>query len=216
MKIYGLCGVKQSGKDSFAKMALSILNGRGEGPLPRARTAAFADPLKEFCVRYLDVPSENCRGTDEQKNAVMGTWGGRFSDHIIAQFGKSPSDPVTAREIMQVVGTEIFRGNFRPTFWCDIMLRSTLPRLKREGLDAVFITDVRFANEIDAIESIGGGVLKIERPAAGGGIGAQHASETELANIPVSRFKAVIVNDSTIDDLRERALSFLRSEGLAS
>lgn len=72
-----------------------------------------------------------------------------------------------------------------------------------ETIDAtpgsVVVTDCRFQNEIDAIRARGGVVWRVDRPGVGPANG--HVSEHEWTTIEPD---AVIVNDGTIRDLRER------------
>jgi hypothetical protein len=67
---------------------------------------------------------------------------------------------------------------------------------------SVVIPDVRFENEVDAIKTAGGKLIRITRPNAGlSGSAGQHRSETEQTSIPDSEFDGVIVNGGTLTGL---------------
>jgi hypothetical protein len=67
---------------------------------------------------------------------------------------------------------------------------------------SVVIPDVRFKNEVDAIKTAGGKLIRITRPNAGlSGSAGQHRSETEQTSIPDSEFDGVIVNGGTLAGL---------------
>jgi hypothetical protein len=71
----------------------------------------------------------------------------------------------------------------------------------------VILTDVRYLNEIRAIKTAGGKVIRVIRPGAGlAGGAAMHTSETEQAKIPDAEFDATIPNDETLEALRSRVL----------
>lgn len=69
----------------------------------------------------------------------------------------------------------------------------------------VVADDVRFLNEAMAIKEMGGEMWKIIRP--GTENGENHSSEGQLDHW--DGFSRVIVNDGSIQDLRDRLSSFL-------
>lgn len=85
-------------------------------------------------------------------------------------------DGITPRNMMQTVGTEWGRDMVHGDLW----VRSLLQRLAGGGV----ISDVRFANEAEAILSAGGCVIRVDRPGAAQGDG--HASETPIPDHLVS------------------------------
>lgn len=107
---------------------------------------------------------------------------------------------VTPRAMMQTVGTEWGRRMVHPDLW----LRSLLARIPAQG---AVVSDVRFPNEAEAIIEAGGVVIRLSRP--GAGEGDSHASETPLPSYLVT-FE--LANDSTPDDLVDRALALLQRQ----
>jgi len=76
---------------------------------------------------------------------------------------------ITARRIMQTLGTEWGRDTLHPDFWVTIAAQKVerlLGHSYRQGtirLQAVF-DDVRFENEAEMIRAYGGTIVHIERP----------------------------------------------------
>jgi len=143
-------------------------------------------------------------------------WTDVFAQHLLDKYNKSPGDPISGREIMQVVGTDIFRDCFRQTFWVDLMSRKTIVDALDDGIDVLFITDMRFKNEIEVIKDFEDGkIVRIYRdiPRKNQIV---HRSEREMAEIPDSEFDHVVHNDGDFDDLRRVVKDFLRVENLLS
>jgi len=94
---------------------------------------------------------------------------------------------MTARQVMQYVGTDIFR---RMHF--DVWVDATIRRIQREQPQLAIISDVRFPNEVKGIQKAGGKVIRFTRaPFANQD---EHASETALDDYPLENFDAVIEN----------------------
>jgi|AntRauTorckE6833_2_1112554.scaffolds.fasta_scaffold04005_1 hypothetical protein len=164
----------------------------------KAKIYNFADALKKtVCHTILGIPLENLYGTDEQKNEPTKIFWDNMPVPIPYAYsiaekevpvcsedtGKiryrkekvSRTGPMTAREVMQVVGTDMFRTYFSDEIWVNATFRSI-----KEDLEApshvVFIPDVRFPSEINAIIENGGYVIRLGRKVADD----NHPSETSL------------------------------------
>jgi hypothetical protein len=98
---------------------------------------------------------------------------------------------LTPRHAMQTLGTEWGRKCMGENFWVDLWMRDA-KRVKNVVCD-----DVRFQNEVDAIRSLGGLIVKVERPCAGCKINPGHASE-QAHLLPFDR---VVSNDGYQDKL---------------
>ena len=212
MKIFGLSGdpkgQKLSGKDTFAGFCLDNLRGKVKGSC-----FAFADPLKEFCMKYIGLDRKACYGKDEDKDAIFATWGEVFGDNVFqVKYDMCSEDPISGREIMQVVGTDIFRECFRDTFWIDLMRRK-IDHAKAADFDLLFITDMRFRNEVDMVKQIGGETVRIYRDILRENT-IVHRSERELAELPDEAFDHVIHNEGDLDSFREITKWFLYQRGL--
>jgi hypothetical protein len=108
-----------------------------------------------------------------------------------------PEIGVSARHMMQTLGTEWGRACIHPDFWVMIARAKTQYIMNDGG--SVVIDDVRFPNEAAMIFELGGELWRIDRP--GVSYSGSHESEGGLEDITPDR---VIVNDGTIDQLLEK------------
>jgi hypothetical protein len=108
-----------------------------------------------------------------------------------------PGIGVSARHMMQTLGTEWGRACIHPDFWVMIA-RAETQRIMNDG-GSVVIDDVRFANEAAMIRDLGGELWRIERPSIA--YDGSHESEGGLEDITPDR---VIVNDGTLTQLKEK------------
>lgn len=108
-----------------------------------------------------------------------------------------PELGVSARHMMQTLGTEWGRACIHPDFWVMIA-RAKAERIMNDG-GSVVIDDVRFPNEAAMVFELGGELWRIDRP--GVSYNGDHSSEGALEDITPDR---VIVNDGTIAQLKEK------------
>jgi len=136
---------------------------------PFIKAYSFADILKmKVCVDILGLKYEQCYGTDEEKNTESNIlWSVLPTSNTEIR-----SKKMTAREVMQYIGTDIFRTIY-PDVWAD----STIRRITAEGTALAVVTDVRFPNEVKAIQDAGGKVIRLTRNSESDD---QHSSEVAL------------------------------------
>lgn len=197
--LIGISGLAGAGKDTVGAILAGCYG---------FASMAFADPMKRAVAEWFDWGQERLWGPSANRNAVDGRYGG-----------------LTARKALQFLGTEIGRELYG-NVWVDLGLRNAGKVLAgagygpKEGVivnesiawEGVAITDVRFANELEAIRAAGGFLVRVTRPGSGlGGAAGLHASEREQAAIPDSAFDAVLSNDGTIDDLAHKVEEALTS-----
>ena len=212
MIIFGICGKKQAGKDTFANFGCSLL--RDEGIT--VAKSSFAGPLKQFVIDYLGVPEWLPSGSNEDKAFEMGKWGDFFNRELCSLNGRSTDDTVTVRELLQVYGTDVFRS-VHSDFWVDVFKSRTLngkfDEIFGEGTpEIVFITDVRFENEVNAINSVGGHVVKLEREIYSDG----HKSEASVDLIPLNSFYKVFSKEdlSGLESVKPLVADTMRQIGI--
>lgn len=136
-----------------------------------------------------------------------------YIDKPTLQTGK-PKEFTTAREILQFVGTEICR-RIHKDYHVDVLMHTV-----RHTPGNWVITDVRFANERDMLKGqFGATLVRIKRPdytpahlmgdtsPEGSEAVIRHASEASLGLD--FEYDLVVINDGTIDELKEQARSFL-------
>ena len=110
--------------------------------------------------------------------------------------GKEVIDPywnMTPRQILQLAGTEGGRNIFGDTLWIKALYRDISQDLTKNYV----ITDVRYRNEAEAIQSWGGKVIRIDRDIIG--TTAKHISEIDLADW--HGWDGYIRNDASFDIL---------------
>jgi hypothetical protein len=139
--IIGFVGFIGSGKDTAADY---LVNFHG------FRRDSFANTLKDAVAAVfgwdrvlLEGRTKEAREWREQRDE----W---WSDRL----GKD----ITPRHILQYWGTEVCRQGFHDDIW----IASLENKMRKTG-DNIVISDVRFPNEIKAIKSAGGKVVRVVR-----------------------------------------------------
>jgi len=171
---------------------------------PYIKVYSFANLLKHnVCMNILGLSYEQYYGTEKQKNTKT-----HLKWENMPDIGKYPMHPqtghMTARNVMQYVGTNIFR-NMYGNVWVD----ATIRRIQSENSDLAVITDCRFPNEVDGVQKAGGRVIYLTRNP----YEDKHTSETALdeENFDRNKFDAVIDNAKmTIEEQNEALYNILR------
>lgn len=110
----------------------------------------------------------------------------------------------SARQFMQLLGTEFGRKLIGPDMWVEAWRAGLLEVLADQcGELRVVVDDVRFENEAAAIRAEGGFIVCIERVGAGSATGGDHASE--LGVVP----DLALQNDGDEDHLAAQVLGLL-------
>lgn len=117
-------------------------------------------------------------------------------------------DAVT-RALLQEYGTDVRRAD-DPEYWVQ-KWRNRLVGLRYSGVEYVVVPDVRFVNEVQAIQAEGGVLVRIERP-GNPGLPSAHSSETELDRW--QGWAAVLINDRSQEVFEERVRSWAFRIGL--
>jgi len=195
-KIIGFAGRKQSGKTTCSEFVLKYYNG-SIAPFNGAKIYNFADPLKkDICINILGLTYDQCYGDDVSKNQYTEVY---WNDVRL-----------TAREVMQIVGTDIFRKMKK-----DVWASSTIVKIKNEQPELAIIADCRFPNEVEAIRNAGGLVIKLARNP----YNSDHDSETALdeINYSPSNFDFIVYNHNiTIPEQNNTILRFLKNKKVLS
>lgn len=167
--IIGLTGKKFSGKDTVAEYLCKEW---------RYKQMSFADPLKDICKIIFEF-------TDEQ------LYGDKKED--IDEFWK-----VTPRQVLQFVGTDLFRNNMGKlidgidnNIWTKVLEK----KINIENNNLIVISDVRFINEAETIKKLGGILFKINRNTNNAD---SHISEIEMDSIKAD---IILENNGTKDQL---------------
>lgn len=192
--IIAFAGRKQSGKTTCAEFVLSYANG-SISPFNSAKIYNFADPLKkDICINILGLTHDQCYGSDNNKNELVNCYWN--------------NNQLTAREVMQMVGTEMFR-----TMQQNVWSAATIRKINLENPTVAIIADCRFPNEVDAIKEIGGLVIKLTRNPHN----SDHASETALDDDQYDQSIFDLVLDNTNISISEQNTvlrTFLQNKGI--
>jgi hypothetical protein len=207
--IFGFGHRARCGKDTVAKM---IKLERSKSPLVfngyDIRIYSFARELKH----EVNKCAEKSGGMSALFNDGLRTGGYlQENENILAlpewvQYDpEAPMDDPDCpygkqRLFLQWYGTE-YRRSINPDYW----VKRVAKRIAEERPEIALITDVRFPNEVAFCQKYGNAV-KVERPSLPPlkGMAGAHASELALLNF--QDWDDVIINDSDLEVLRERAL----------
>jgi hypothetical protein len=146
---------------------------------PYVKMYNFADALKELCVTMFDISHEQAYGT--YKNSLTKLkWEnmpGVVTPEVSKEFFDKHIDPpstkedflsmgltihksgfMTAREVLQFVGTDIFRRMYEPV-WVNLLMN----KIKMDSPLVAVIADCRFDNEARAVKEEGGILVYLTR-----------------------------------------------------
>ena len=140
-QVIGLVGFKGSGKDTAAM----VLNHHGY------QKEAFAAPLKDVISEVFSWDREMLEGATKESRE----WRERPDPYWSKAFGYD----VLPRAVLQKFGTE----SMRDVFHDDIWVRSLMRRIELSEDSRFVISDVRFQNEVVAIQEMGGIIVRIRR-----------------------------------------------------
>lgn len=152
----------------------------------RVKLYSFADSLKDVCAHLFGLTTEQLYGTNEQKNSStklvwknMPGLPAKKTSETLTKLGFklsetwSPNDNMSAREVLQYVGTEIFRK-----IYDDVWAESTIKNIQSDGAELAVITDCRFPNEVKIVQEAAGKVIRLTRAPFEGQ--DEHMSEVAL------------------------------------
>lgn len=192
--IIGVCGLIGAGKDTIADYLVNIHEFRRE---------SFAGTLKDAVAAVFGWDRVMLEGRTRASRA--------WREQPDAWWSQRLGREVTPRWVLQYWGTEVCRRGFHDDVWI-----ASLENKLRTTTDHVVISDCRFPNEIAAIRSAGGSVIRVVRGAdpewfdaakAHFSTGSDlpdhmpHASEWAWAG---TDFDSVIDNNGSMDDLYQR------------
>ena len=187
--IVSFAGRKQSGKTTSAEFVANLFWQHKDSKIYN-----FADPLKNLCIDILGLEYRQCYGSDEDKNQLVNCYW--------------DNKQLTAREVLQIVGTDMFR-KMQNHVWSN----ATIRQIQRENSDMAIIADCRFPNEVTAIKNVAGIVIRLSRNPHN----SDHTSEIALDpdRYDQSLFDLVIDNDNmTITEQNKVIYEFLHFKGI--
>jgi len=228
--ILGISGKKQSGKSSLSSFIKKTYD-TGLDNEDEIAIVSFADELKTLLIRLLGLKETQCYGSDEEKNSFVNYFWDNLPDNIremyfnkvittesessghIERYTKNElrSGPMTARELMQVFGTDIMRNMFDSNVWINATFRAieSLPQ------KIIIIQDVRFKTEIQKIISYTNGyIIRLFRSVEND----VHFSETQLDDFDFSLlgFRCLLLDNTNlnINEKNDRAVDYLNENNI--
>jgi len=205
--IVALSGKRRSGKDSVATAMIF----QSKSPMFRF---ALADPLSDMVEVLLSSFQSNSWGdyTDSEKDSPF------------------PGIGLTKRELMQYLGTDVFREaifekfpQFNPNPYGSIWVNALLNRLRecisRFGKDplCMIVSDVRFLDEYESLRRFSSEIdyafhsIRVERDIDRTTSSDTHKSEVGVEEIP---FDIQVQNDGDLSDLTEKVKGIMKKIGL--
>lgn len=142
---------------------------------PFVKQYSFATTLKDMAINLFEIPHECIYGTNERKEQLIEhlRWEnmpGVYTDNNMYNLSIEANPdlekvlmyqhagPMTARQFMQFIGTEIFRRMYG-----DVWANLTLREIVEEKSQLAVIDDGRFDNEIDRVHAAGGKAILLRR-----------------------------------------------------
>lgn len=188
-KLIGLAGRKESGKSELA----SICNKYGY------ETLSFATPLKTLIANLLGITIADVNKLKNANNTYV------FQSMDLIFLSKETDIPIeiikekcgdksfkNTRELMQFIGTDLIRE-----YCSDWHINKVREIIETNGDKNFVIDDVRFPNERELIESLGGTLWFVVRPKLDNV--SNHISETALK---WQEFDNIIVNNKSLEYLK--------------
>lgn len=210
--IIGVCGLIGAGKDTIADYLVNVHEFRRE---------SFANTLKDAVAAVFGWDRTLLEGRTKEARA--------WREEVDIWWADRLNIPnLTPRWVLQYWGTDVLRNHFHDDIWI-----ASVENKLRKTRDDIVISDCRFPNEIKAIKSAGGIVVRVTRgcdpewmqhainymsgpKTIGWAIGKDaliklgiHASEYSWA---ATDFDAVIDNNSSIDLLYKQVLRLVQPE----
>lgn len=200
-RILGITGKSKCGKDTIADY---LINNKGW-----SRKLAVSDNLKTLCMIIFSLTKEQVytqKGKEKQFiNKVVLTEDKLISvitiiesthPNLIDSYNKLKRyigvSFSNAREILQFVGTELCRA-LVVSYHLDLLQEDLI-----SNQDTI-ITDIRFLNEANLINKLGGHVINVIRKDANKNINKKHLSEISMGNF--NNFYYTINNQGSLVSL---------------
>lgn len=188
-KLIGLAGRKESGKSELA----SICNKYGY------ETLSFATPLKTLIANLLGITIADVNKLKNANNTYV------LQSMDLIFLSKETDIPIeiikekccdksfkNTRELMQFIGTDLIRE-----YCSDWHINKVREIIETNGDKNFVIDDVRFPNERELIENLGGTLWFVVRPKLDNV--SNHISETALK---WQEFDNIIVNNKSLEYLK--------------
>ena len=216
--IVGFGGKMGSGKDTAAAFLVEKFG---------YKRYAFADNLKQMCMKVFDLSYDDCYDQDEKfrkfvipirfqqvhAGNILGWAKNKNGWKVDAESVQKMQTLIdkkhelhTPREVLQFVGTEVCREVFHPDYHALVVKHA----IDTDKCDKAVIADVRFKNERDMVKEWDGlNFLITGREIKAEGFSASHASENSLGS--EDDYDGVIDNSGSMEDLENEVSSMFNT-----
>lgn len=184
MKIITISGISGSGKDTSANFILKKLKKNGY----KVIKVALADCLKVICQKIIKL----FYGIDIHIDEFYDREKKELIRENLPYFNGSP---FKIRNVLQQIGTQIFRDNLWNDIWCDFIYKNYI----NKKYDYIIISDCRFPNELKYFEKYNTISIKINRKLKDNC--TSHVSESFIDSIKTTY---TIDNNSSIKELYKK------------
>lgn len=142
--VIGITGSAGSGKDTFSNMVANTDSSFIK--------VSFAKIVKDVLSSIFVWDRELLEGLTDESRVWRETVDVFWSDRLnIKDF--------TPRKAMQMIGTDVMRVHLSDNIWVNALEKTIDPLIKENK--NIIITDVRFKNEIELIDSLSGTIIEI-------------------------------------------------------
>lgn len=212
VKIIGLSGRARSGKTSLAQY-LCEYHG--------AKIVTIANSLKKLCCDLLNVDMKTLNNMKDANTSIKIDDKEKFSEILSISTNINQNvvlselnnyNITNVRELLQIVGTNIIR-KYNEDWHANKMVDSINEIIKSNDKTTIVIDDVRFRNERNAIEKVGGDVFFILRTYINKVM--NHASEISLKWFEYN-YDKIILNNSTKNEFLKKAENILYGKNTIS
>lgn len=157
---------------------------------------SFAYKLKKVVCALTGCTMENLEEDSFKNSYVPYTW------------TKSALDISTYRELLQKLGTDVFRRNIHENIWIDLLFEEW-DSAQDSAIPNWLITDVRFREEANAVNERNGTLIRITSDKKSEDL---HISERDLEDY--AYFQYYIDNSGTLRDLIDQVINIMYKENV--
>ena len=155
---------------------------------PHVKLYSFADGLKSLCMQFFGLSHEQVYGSEKDKNTPSKIMWEDIPTWENSSLNKNRGT-MTARELLQYFGTDVMRKMYN-NVWVDYAIST----IKGEQSSLAIVADVRFPNEVEAIQNAGGRVIRLTREFKDDSYSSENA--LDKSNYSWDNFDYIVENSS--------------------